>query len=170
VLAELDPRSFTRIEFNAISAGTAVPGDGLVLVFNTRNGDFPVSLSAHSSDAGWARQALSSLSEEIDKGVPRWAPVRSMWGRSIVAVVVGLIAWALALAILPSTITALNKIIAAVIVGGIVGLALGRAFDWFFPPLEVTTQGSNAGTRRLAGLGLLVLSVPLGILVNLLTD
>jgi hypothetical protein len=172
VLAELDPRSFCRIEFVAMSAGTAVPADGLVLVFNARNQSFPVSLSAHSSDAGWARQALALLSEEIDKGVPRWAPLRSFRGTMMVGLIVWAAVYALMLLVLPSAWSTVDRTTLAGIVSVVAGVGVqhARISNWFFPPLEVTTAGGNSGTRRIAGLGGLLLTVPLGVLVNLLTD
>jgi len=172
VLAELDPRSLARLTLRASSDETLVPGDGIAPVLNARSESNPVRLSVNSSDQGWARQALSALSEEIAKGVPKWGRWRSASGRMTLSVVVFLFVNFTGLMLFYSSAQGLVRAAACSAIGIIAGLIVHstRVINWFLPPLEVTSQAGSTGARRLAGLGALLASVPIGILINLLTN
>jgi hypothetical protein len=132
----------------------------------------PVTLAVKSGDQGWARQVLTSLSEEVEKGVPRWAWWRSPAGGAILGAITALIALAVTLLVVPASVGMPFRLLVGLGMGVAAQVIVGRSkfINWFLPPLEVASQGGSSGGRRLAGLGLLLLSVPIGILVNLLTE
>ncbi|WP_448623568.1 hypothetical protein [Geodermatophilus sp. URMC 64] len=172
VLAELDPRTIDRLEFSATSDHTVIPGDAIALVFNRGNSYSPISLVVRSSDHGWARQVLSSLSEEVEKGVPRWARWRSIAGRAAISWATYVAVYVLLLLILPTALAPLPRQIIAIGAGIVVAFAAAssRSLDWLLPPFEVRSQGTSTGGRRITALALLLVSVPVGVLVNVLTD
>jgi hypothetical protein len=172
VLAELDPRTISKLEFSATSSYTVVIGDAVVLSFNKSNFFKPVILEVRAGDQGWARQVLTSLSEEIERGVPKWARCRSILGKTGLSVAVCLAIYFIALILLPSSLTAWARTLTASAIAIAVGFVVTsfRSVDWFLPPFEVRSQGTSTGGRRIAGLGLLLLSVPIGILVNVLSS
>lgn len=172
VLAELDRRSAVSLELSATSAYTALCGEEIKLVFHRNAVRYAVSLEVKSGDQGWARQVLTLLSEQIEKGVPkRWAWCRTPWGHSAIGTAVFAVAYVLVQILLPSSLTLLPRTLIATGISLLleVIVLLKGVLDWFFPPFEVTSRAGSSGGRRLAGLGLLLLSVPIGILVNLLT-
>jgi hypothetical protein len=171
VLAELDPRTISRLEFSATSHYIGAAGDAIGLTFNKENLFQPVVLDVRSSDQGWARQALTSLSEEIERGVPKWARWRSFLGKMGVSVAICLVVYLIATILLPSSLhTWIRTLTASAIAIAVALVATSfRSLDWFLPPFEVRSQGTSTGGRRIAGLALLLLSVPIGILVNILT-
>ena len=171
VLDELDRRSATRLEFSSTGMYAAAAGEELRVVFSRSSYIQAVHLKVRSGDQGWARQVLTLLSEEIEKGVPKWAWCRSLWGRILISLVVT-VCLVSALFLLPPLLTSIPR---AVIASGIIltvqiVVSSPGVVRWFFPPFEVTSQAGSSGGRRLAVLGVVLLSVPIGIIVNLLTS
>jgi hypothetical protein len=190
VLAELDRRSVSELALKTETDGYALSmvHEGVDLTFRRKVGSLydheSVTLEISSRDQGWARQTLTQLTEEIEKGVPRWAWFRSKAGRAIIGLTVaiaGVLTFYSLVSIpdqlslwgtpLSSQIVLTIRLAAVVAPPALLGYlaASNAAIDWFMPRFEVTSQASSTGGRRLAGLGLLVLSIPIGILVNLIS-
>jgi hypothetical protein len=133
----------------------------------------PILLGVKSSDRGWARQAFVQLSEEIQKGVPAWS-----WlcreGGTLFSFVVTLAVF-MATGFVLSWPIPQNSFPPAL--GIFIGLGVVASFatlifhSWLFPRFEVNFEGmKSSGSRRLAWLGTLLLAIPIGILVNVLTS
>lgn len=147
-----------------------------------------IRLKVISPDQGWARQTFAHLSDEIEKGVPRWwgnlrgSPLLG-WGTAAAL-------WLAATLILYSVLKdrppssevklQLSDPITSAIFGATVVFILfvmGGIFDilekvqmHLFPPFELTGEdGASSGSKRIAYVVTLTLSVVTGVVVNLLT-
>jgi len=172
VLDELDRRSSTRLEFSSTGMYTAAAGEELRVVFSRLSYIHAVYLTVRSGDQGWARQVLTLLSEEIEKGVPKWAWCRSIWGHILIFLVVNTVCVVSASFLLPPLLTSIPRVVIAsgILVTAQIVVSLPGVMRWFFPPFEVTSQAGSSGGRHLAVLGVVLLGVPIGIIVNLLTS
>lgn len=186
VLSELDRRSTKSVAMTA-SPHRYLAGDiydveqdekspltegiyvylGRKSLYNLEGAEVRVS----SPDTGWARSTFARMVDEIEKGVPRWARLR----RHLIVPI----------AFLTAAFTILGFAIGysikeywqdwwlAPFSAGILGFISfpftwgGRLFDWLFPPFEVTGEGSqSSGGRRIAFLGSVLISIPIGVVVN----
>ncbi|WP_433687015.1 hypothetical protein ACQP0I_25595 [Micromonospora carbonacea] len=164
VLPEVDRRSVESLRFVA-----ALSASERLSVTFVRDASEAVVIDVVSQRTGWAKQAFARLADEIEKGVPRWAALRSdgpRFGLSVTAAVVIGLFFGL---VLPKS-TAWNERLA---VGTVVFVAtwplvlMNRLHKWLFPGFELLGEGGqSSGTRRLVTLALLVASIPIGVLVN----
>ncbi|MEU8371984.1 hypothetical protein AB0C22_02545 [Micromonospora sp. NPDC048894] len=143
---------------------------------------FPeVELHVRSTDLDFTRTTYARLSDEIDKGIPWWGKVSPIL-RNILALTtattllvatVSLIAYRskeFHLSDLGRVAFAASFSAALATFGGMVtGIARRGPMEWFFPQFEVTGDGVSSATRRVTTIVLLVLSIPIGILVNVIS-
>ncbi|WP_188188937.1 hypothetical protein [Nonomuraea sp. SYSU D8015] len=165
VFSEIDRRSIRRLTFIA----ALQPRERLILRFS-RHQMPAVTLEVESSDTGWARQALAKLADEVDKGVPRWSFVwgpgeRAFYTNVAASAIVGL---AVGVSELASSLGANFAIGMFVFMGiWIFSMSASRLREFIFPRFEILGDGSQStGSRRLATLTLVLLSVPIGVFVN----
>jgi hypothetical protein len=170
-LDELDRRTTSRLRFKATSTATPTVGEALNIRFQRDSPTQAVTLQIESYDQAWARQVLTLLSEEIEKGVPKWAWCRSIPGRAIISVAAALAFFAAVVLITPPSMPSPVRVAIAVIVGlaAQVVAQLHRVIDWFFPPFEITSHGGSTGGRRLAAVATIAASIPIGLIINLMT-
>lgn len=170
VLSELDRRTATSITFRI---SPRIGDDRLWLDLNWLRNSFAVHLVISSPDFGWASQALGSLSEEIDKGRPRWAWVRSSWGKALVyeftALMFGGGVWLLIAPFVDSIWWRIIMVSILAIPAGVIAIS-DPIYRWLFPGVElIVPGGTSTGSRRIAYVGSLVLTVVVGVLVNFMT-
>jgi hypothetical protein len=166
VLAQVDRRSVQSVDFEVRIQFAYIEKDERVkLTLSQAEG---VTLAGTSSDPGWIRQVLAQMSEEVDKGAPRWGWIHSRPGRVAFWLVVGLVAAVVfALSMAPHTKAAtwlLASTAAFAVAAPAASIAPVRL--WLFPRFEITGDGVATGTRRLVFLGSLLLSVMAGVFVN----
>ena len=181
VFAELDKRTVRSLTF--------VVGDSYenehVIIELSREGirssgysgmmssAYGVTLKVASTDRGWAKQVFAQLSEEVDKGVPKYSWVHKRLGRLVVGVgSVIAVTFAIILMILPA-IPHGDRWIAWV--GSAYSMLFGSTaivsttwfFNWLAPPFEVIGEdGQTSGWRRVSALLGIAGTVILGIIVN----
>ncbi|MEV0424800.1 hypothetical protein [Streptosporangium canum] len=167
IFPEIDRRSMERLTF--ISAIN--PREHLIVTFARDSAAATVDIE--SEDTGWARQALARITDEVEKGVPRWAFVRGsgstpFWINVGVATVVGL---ATGLAQIAQSVSANFAIGLMVFVGIFIFLFSSMGLrDFVFPRFEVLGDGAQStGSRRLVTLTLIAISIPIGVFVNLIS-
>jgi hypothetical protein len=173
VLNEIDRRSIDVLTFKLSGRFSPASGEEVALRFARTAIINAVSFEVRSSDPGWARKVLTLVSEEVQKGVPRWARFRSIPGQGLFPVLTAVAVFITTLLLLPTIATPwIPPLIAVVAALSMQVIVSTRKFtNWLFPPFEVTTDsGANTGGRRLAAAGALVAAVILGFIVNLLTD
>jgi hypothetical protein len=175
IIQEIDRRSVELLTIFAETEGAMSFSEELQVAL----GPSGVELKVGSGDRGWVNQVLVAVTEEVEKGVPGWAWVRRNYGRSaFVAVVL------ICLAVIVSLLIArhvprksegsfLGITIASVVVLWFIftGAQLTNRFiDWLFPAFQILPDGGrSSGTRRLAFVGSLLLTICLGVIVNLIT-
>jgi hypothetical protein len=173
IVAEIDRRSLVEIEFRCGIYSREV------LRIRLRRGPQPVVILAiESADPGWAREAFSHLSDKIDLGKPRWAWLHSTRGTAAFGVV-NAIALAVVLSAIISTIskhpsdttsTVLVNVWlwSSVLFGFFMGSA--KTLNRLMPPFELNVGDSDpTGTRFWLYVGALVVSIPVGIFVNVIS-
>lgn len=170
-LSELDRRTVTSVSFRIT---TRIGEDRLRVELSWRDLYYPVRLVISSPDPGWAKQAFTSISEEIDKGRPRWAWVCSGWGRSIVTTS-STITFATGVSLLVAPFVHSPTFRLSIVIGielvmlVLVGVSQ-RTYRWIFPAVElIVPGGTSTGSRRFAFIGSLALTVAVGILVNFIS-
>ena len=174
-VSAFDPRSYRDIVFQAKFSGHGFPyGELLRLAMSPVATGPGVTLEITSMDKGWANQAERQVSEEVGKGQPWWASLRSPRGRVASGVVVGLLA-----AITVGSIVALTDLSASIV--GIIAVASGCSIGgslvisdakrpWLLLPVEVVSDGARPrGSNALLYIGGLVLTSILGLAVNVLS-
>lgn len=175
MLDELDHRSVVRIEF----AGQFpyASKDELTVQFGTKYAfDGSIQLKVASNDPTWARSTFGQLADDIGKGVPWWASVRNKGHvLGVWLVLCELLALAIFLVLSPHIPPGerLNAYQSLATLAGIVALGIfmsGSLTDWLFPHLEITRPGGqSSGSRRLAVIGSVLISVVVGIFVNMIS-
>lgn len=170
LMPEIDRRTVQQITF----IGALGPKERIAVAL-TRSGsyDVAVQVKVESTDPGWARQAFSELADEIDKGVPRWAYMQEQKMPSVLtcALVSSLLGLGIALAI-PVDGTDVKLSIAGFIAFMLTTFLVvsDSVRNWLFPRFEVLGDGAqSSGTRRLAALALVLVSVPIGLWVNVVS-
>jgi hypothetical protein len=129
-----------------------------------------VQINVQSSDLRWTRLTLAELSEEIEKGVPWWAWLRSTIGvllTSAVAFSGAIVAiWQLIGENRQENLIWLTTFLMTPM-----ALLVGLAGKWWLlPAFEVTpVDGGTSGGKRIAYWAAILLSVPIGIAVNITT-
>ncbi|MFG3418702.1 hypothetical protein [Micromonospora sp. NPDC048063] len=164
VLPEVDRRSVAGLKFVA----TLWPSERFSVSF-ARDASEAVVVEVSSQRTGWAKQAYARLADEVEKGVPRWASLRSDNSRFGLAVFAAAAAATFIGLVLPKS----NGWDVRVAVGGLAFILtwpifyMQRLHKWIFPGFELLGEGSqSSGSRRLVTLFLLGASIPIGILVN----
>jgi hypothetical protein len=114
------------------------------------------------------------LSDEIDKGAPDWAWVRSGAGRTAVTILsaiilslsVALILWPYVPSKDRDAALVVPLFFCTIILWFV--LALNRRFyNWIFPAFEITAPGSGwSGSRRIAYVASLAVLIVIGVIVN----
>lgn len=168
--AEFDPRTVTGVTFTGRFPYDV--RDELLQITVSWGKLQAIRVDVVSIDHGWANKVLASISEEIDKGHVRWSWVQRTWGRAIIA---SAITWALYIALL-LIIGQFWMSPYVSVVAGIVGLLLAmtivvpdKLFYKIFPMIEIlNSTGGSAGRRRAGLLGSILLTITLGIIVNIL--
>jgi hypothetical protein len=164
VLPEVDRRSVASLKFVA----ALWPSERLSVTFLRSTGE-AVVIDVVSQRTGWAKQAYARLADEIEKGVPRWAPLRSETSRLLLsffasAAFGGFFGLVFA-KLTPWDIYWIVGPLAALVALPLVSAQ--RLHNWIFPGFELQGEGGqSSGTRRLVALSLLGASIPIGILVN----
>ncbi|WP_436687164.1 hypothetical protein [Micromonospora sp. URMC 106] len=170
LMPEIDRRSVRKISF----IGAVTPKERIMVTLSREDSYYGAAqVIVESTDPGWTRQAFSELADEIDKGVPRWAYMQEQATPTLLtcSLTSGLLAAGVALA------APLKEIEAKTFLAGVIALLL-TAFlflgesvrNWFFPRFEVLGEGAQpSGTRRLVALGLVLISVPIGLWVNMVS-
>lgn len=168
VVAAIDRRTFQRMTFKL--EGYSSPH--LQLKFDSEFGSLDgqgLTLEVSSSWRDWVRQTFTELSDEIDKGVPRWHFLRTVPGLALITLVGGLAGFCIALPMFNSG----NDVISSLGTSPIILLMILSpisAYVWAFPGFEITHEGgTTTGARRLAFMCALLLSIPIGIVINLIT-
>jgi hypothetical protein len=175
IIKEIDTRSVTLLTIFAETETSSQFSEKVQLDF----GPDGVALETGSSDRGWVNQVLAAVTEEVEKGVPRWAWVRRRGGRSAFLALV-LISLAFIISLIAAKhiprrsegsflgLTAVSVVLLWFIFTG--QQLTNRFIDWLFPAFQMLPEGGRpAGTRRLAFIGSLLLTICLGVVVNLIT-
>ncbi|MET8256469.1 hypothetical protein [Micromonospora sp. NPDC005205] len=166
VVAAIDRRTFKRMTFKL--KGFSSPQLELTFDSELESGQ-GLTLQVSSSWRDWVRQTFTELSDEIDKGVPRWHFLRTGPGLALITLVGGLAGFAIALPMFNSG----NNFVSALGTSPIIILMILSpllAYIWAFPGFEITHEGgTTTGARRLAFICALLLSIPIGIVINLIT-
>lgn len=151
VVAELDRRTVNRIEFR----GVVSENDILSVTLRRKPGKEAevVDLHVEAEDAGWAREALAHLSEQIDRAQPKWA----WWHRRGGIALFGFFNVAV-LSIPILVISTLDVSWEAVLplllfyvpLGLLVAYGAARSvLGWLLPPFEITAPGASPKGSRL---------------------
>lgn len=184
VLPLLDWRSTERIRFqlNGSAAGVDyntreitkiyVPRLQLDLGSSDQSHGARIEISGYSPD--WVRSSFTQLSEEIQRGVPWWARYPRSFLSFAVLAFGGVLVYAGVVLALPLAGTPRDLAWAFiwVPVALAVSLAQNNALQrWLFPPFELTPpNGRPSADARLAKLAsLFLVTVPVGIIINLIT-
>ena len=171
VVSSIDRRSASSVSF-AVASEMRHLYDFLSATVGKEGYQQGASVNVSSSNTAWARQTFARLSEEVEKGVPRWALLRTPWGRRLVGVAGGLAMFS-ALALALAGLTRVAVVYPASAGAGLATawlLTRRRTIDWLFPAFEILGPGgTSTGSRRLATLISLAASVVVGIIVNLMT-
>jgi hypothetical protein len=172
VLAELDRRTVQSVEF----AMTADRSDRLVVTLERKgkrhssiNG---AKLKVTSQDRGWANQAFAQLSEELGKGQPGYAWVRT--GRGRLAVLAGLAVMFIAISLViapavPASWSAVQGVSTgyAFIIVALFVTAPNWFFEWLAPSFEITGEDrQSTGKRRIGAVTAPLIAIVIGIIVN----
>lgn len=168
-ISELDRRTATSVTFRIYHRFS---DERLRLEMKWLEFFYAVRLVISSPDPGWANQALGSVSEEVDKGRPRWAWTRSIWGRILVYIFsVSMVGVGASLLVEPFVSSLWRTIIANVITFSLGAIFLPeRIYSWLFPGVEIIAPGgTSTGSRRFIFVGSIVLTIALGVLVNFIT-
>jgi hypothetical protein len=185
VLAELDRRS-TRclvfafdVENQRIRSADAFPsyhiGDGVQvrLGMDTNFRDSGADIIVSSPSTGWARSSFARISDEVEKGVPRWSSLR----RYLFSVFALLFATAVMIGTFPhinskdkTAVTLVFGLVALFLAGMLVIAEDTRLVSWVFPRFELTGEGAqSSGTRRMIAVTATLISIPVGVLINLIS-
>jgi hypothetical protein len=189
VLEEMDRRSTLQLHFyvdglrsrdagfrylsNSVSDGIYVRiGSGSSRIPRGFVDDSAVEISVTSPSAGWARATFSHLCDEIDKGVPRWSFLRKQGYQALLQLIIVLVPTSAVAIAVPKS----EWVSTIYLVGSIIGIslvlsgALRRLMDWMLLAFEITQDGGQpSGTRRLVALLGILVTIPIGIFVNLIT-
>jgi hypothetical protein len=168
VLTEVDRRSVRSLTF----IGAIDFGEYVIVTF-TRTQDWAARVEVRSSNIGWAKQALTRLTDEIEKGVPQWAFMRNSTGNVTVSVrlLTGIIIGA-SIALMWPNKEQHGNISLGVIFAILSAILLGSAKlkNFLFPAFEISGEArESTGSRRIAALALILISIPIGMFVNLIS-
>jgi hypothetical protein len=176
VLGEVDRRSTSEICFsNRLRYGSS---DLLSVKLRRDRSHKAAELHIKSEDPGWAREAFVHLSEQIDKGYPRWGWICSGRGEVLFVLfntlclmaLVALLAWPPS----PVRLFGPDKIGAPILWGVICGLISfflsPKLLNWMFPSFEITGPGGQSkGGRYVAYIGSLVAAFVIDIIVTIIS-
>lgn len=179
VIKELDRRTVTSYTLESLFP-YPTRDESLTVKFMWAHGDNSTGAEVKigSKDIGWANQALAMLSEEIDKGGPKWFSVHKPAMRFAVHLLVTLsVAGSITFAFAPLLQGALAVIALAIVsvlfvAWLLVGVAVLAPFVYntIFPPVELLGEDFHSTTgRRVAFFSSLVLTVALGVFVNIIS-
>jgi hypothetical protein len=174
VMERIDRRTAERVIFSL--NGENVTDTELQVAFSRRS-FHGVELELKSSDRDWVSQTLADLSNELERGTPRWAVFRTWTGRlltTLMLTVVFVIAFFVSLwprfhdqgRGLAEAALSFFPFVGFFTFVFFMILSISPVYDWLFPPFEVSADGASSGSRRLAAAGLLAVSIPIGIFVN----
>jgi hypothetical protein len=171
VMKQLDPRRPFTLKFELSSYD---PHEQIEVKLTNQRYSYGVRYHVVSEDPGWGKQVYVQLGDEIVKGVPSWSWLRKGAGGVVISVVTALSICIGMLFLL--TGLKLNSVWLAPILGvtfaGVV-IACGMSdqpHSWLFPRLEITHPGNpSIGARRLSWLGTLILTIAVGVFVNLIS-
>jgi hypothetical protein len=126
------------------------------------------TLQVRGNDPDRVRGMFAALRVEIAKGVPWWARLRSSWIWWLYT------ATGIAIAIFALQNLLASNLFALLGAGLAVGLASGTALTlftkWILPGFEILSSGRSAKGGRILGIvGSVVLSIVIGVLVNIWT-
>ena len=164
VLPEVDRRSVVGLKFVA----TLWPSERFSVTF-ARNASEAVVVEVSSQRTGWAKQAYARLADEVEKGVPRWASLRSDNSRVGLAVLAAVATATFTGLVLPKSNGWDVRVAVGILAFSLTWpiLQIQRLHRWIFPGFELVGEGSqSSGSRRLVTLFLLGASIPIGVLVN----
>lgn len=168
VLTEIDRRSIGTLKMEGKFPGYS--GDVLRLRLARIGYEPGVALDVASPDPGWARSAFAQLGDEIEKGVPRWAWLRSVRGRVVLQAAASVVVYVtLLFALRNSGVDLRTLLIVCVPMAAIASLLIlsERLVRWTFPPFEITGEsGMSTGSRRLVYIASHPIALGIGILVN----
>lgn len=184
VLAEMDRRSTRSLRY--VTDGIRPPSrlfrglsesvtDGLYIRLGPPDSSFfhdsdQVCVVVTSPSTGWARSSFARICDEVEKGVPKWSFVRLPVFRFMLGAFYFAVPYlAVMLAIQPELDRWL--MIGVITAGAALLLGMleitGKLTDWLFPAFEVFQEGGQpSGTRRATALISLLITIPIGILVN----
>lgn len=146
--------------------------EALEVNLNGRRWANECELTVSSKDMAFGRSAFARLSDEVAKGVPRWAG----GGKYVLALAVFIFLFSIAGTLVSMKFDGTGRIdfdwrrfpLGAIPASGIALAALGNSwpFSWLFPSFEVTGDGASSGTRRILSLVAVLITIPIGILIN----
>lgn len=170
IFPQIDPRT---IELLFISATFARYDDNDQVTVRMRKKDpSEVLVRVTSPDGAWSRSTFAALSEEIENGVPKWSRFRRLSWKALLGVMIYIVVF-LGVALILSSYPAIRSW--ALLPSLAVGVSAQSLFyvdavrDWFFPPFELREGRQSTGSRRLALVAGIVLSIPVGVLVNVIS-
>ena len=168
VMSEFDSRTYNELRLSCQRYGSE---DRLVVTICPARRAAEIApgiwLEVQSTDRGWALQSQAQVSDEIDRGVPRWA-----WMHSIPATVaLGMLIYAAVVLPLLIVIAKVNlgwiailAWIGVILVGGIVQYVATRR-DWLIrrvlPPVEILHEGQDSSGSRAISFGIGVILIPI---------
>lgn len=171
VKQEFDTRTFTRLAF---SIDTPLGSDDRVVLrfdpYKKKGGNPPpdLHLDVKSSDRGWALQVMAQVSDEIQRGVPRWSWLYKGWAAglgTVVLYIAFLVSLRPLLKLIPKTSDTTAELVAAV-----ASIVLALALNWnsrllytILPPIEITHDGNQSSASRSIGFLFGVIVVPVAI-------
>jgi hypothetical protein len=175
IIEELDPPFVERLEIEAPQS--SVESIRASVRMSRTEG---CTVEVRGRDLAWVRSARTALTDEITRGVPWWAWLRSVWAAAIcasalyIAFVIG--GWEFMRyeydngTTRPFPQSLIQVLTLALIIVGMLSIGLNSIFGRVVQGLEILPPGATAKSGRAIGIvGSLGASFVIGILVNIMT-
>lgn len=193
ILSEIDNRTTRNISFGLPGVehygriDSPFYDDNITIEFISDHpyNNLGTDLKVTTSDQGWGRQAFAQLSEEIEKGVPRWAWIHKRLGIASIFILTYIALLTFLFLVLPpfpehlsdksnpnhlATVVSWAVLATVLPILGAVATASRKLRTWAFPTFEILgVHGASTGSRRIAYIVGILISIPIGIFVNLIS-
>lgn len=168
-MSELDRRNVDRITFQIDEKSSFLTTSCLKIILDSEFA-FAAHLEVNSEYVDWARSTFASLSGEIQRGVPSWVSLHSPTGKALTIAAIQLVT-SISLILALVNVTQywwISSILAALLV---LPLGFPRIYGWVLPKFELTALDvESSGSRRIVIALIVLVQLPLGIIVNLMTS
>jgi hypothetical protein len=177
IVNELDPAFVERLSMRA-PRSSSLPIQATIHLTREKG----CSVELRGDDPSWLRTARDTLSAELERGVPRWAWLRTLPGAALIA---GVLYLALVIAswdsfVLRSQATGkpfsfgwrpVLTFALGIIFSGLIGAVMEPGMRSLLLGFEIVPPGATPKSRKVLGIiGSLASALVLGIIVNLITN